>query len=521
VGRERQRGSTGGCCLPFLCRVAFVLALGIVGTVPALAGPLEWQRDGFRARAGGSLSAWEVFRLHSNTPSERPSSTLDLRFEADHQRRFRLVVAGRVGYDGKIGNPDRGNPWLDLADVYQDKDLFVGLDEAYVEFVFRDVELRLGKQKISWGRLDELQPTDNMNPEDLTEFFFRSELERKIGVPGASLTWFAGPWTTQLVWNPIYTAQRFPHREDRWFAPLLEIPEEFATPLGTLPVRAQYPDVDAPPFTFASSDAGLRIERHIEGAEVSASVFHGWDKTSTFGARGTTTVIPTGIPATPAAPSADVSIVPTLHRVTVVGADLAVPVWLLALRAEAAWIHGRFFPLKLDEQLGNDPRLVATVAETAARVAASGVAETVALPLAPIELERDALQYGVGVDFTLPGVLARQLPGGDALTGTFMLLQLIETVIFDHDKDFIADQVEHLLGLTIRQTFLDERLTTELKVAYNPNHGDYYVWPQLGYRLTGNLHALLEARIIGGDPEQTIGEYRDHDGIKIGLRQFF
>ena len=521
VGRDRPVRSVGRLARLGVFRAAFVVALGVGAAAPALAAPLEWERGDSRVRAGGSLSVWDVIRLHSNTPSERPSSTLDLRFEADHQRRFRLVVAGRVGYDGKIGNPDRGNPWLDLAEVYQDKDLFVGLDEAYFEVVFRDVEIRLGKQKISWGRLDDLQPTDNLNPEDLTEFFFRPELERKIGVPGASLTWYAGPWTTEVVWNPFYTARRFPHREDRWFPPLLEIPEEVTTPLGTLPVQAHYPDVDAPPHTFASSDAGLRVERHFGSAEISASVFHGWDKTSTFGARGTATVVPTGIPESPAAPSADVRIFPSLHRITVVGADLAVPVWLLALRAEAAWIHGRFFPLQLSDQLGNDPRLVAAVGAAVARVAASGVAETVTLPLAAVERESDALQYGFGVDYTLPGVLARRLPGGDVLTGTFVLLQLIETVIFDHHASFIADQVEHLLALTIRQTFQDERLLAELKVAYNPNHGDYFVWPQLTYRLSDNLHALFEARVLGGDPNQEIGEYRDHDGIKLGMRLFF
>ena len=48
-----------------------------------------------------------------------------------------------------------------------------------------------------------------------------------------------------------------------------------------------------------------------------------------------------------------------------------------------------------------------------------------------------------------------------------------------------------------------------------------FAWPQLTYRLTDNLHALFEARILGGTPTQPIGQYRDYDGIKIGLRRFF
>ena len=78
-----------------------------------------------------------------------------------------------------------------------------------------------------------------------------------------------------------------------------------------------------------------------------------------------------------------------------------------------------------------------------------------------------------------------------------------------------------MLGLTIRQTFRDERLTRELEVAYNANHGDFFVWPQLTYRLTDSLHAFFEARVLGGTATQPIGQYRHDDGIKSGFRRFF
>jgi hypothetical protein len=469
----------------------------------------------------GSLAGGQVFRLDPGTPRERPSGTFDVKLEGDPARRFHLFLETRVGYDGKIGDPDRGNPVIDLDEIHQDKDIFVNFEEAYLDLLFRRFELRLGKQKVSWGRLDELQPTDNLNPEDLTEFYFRPELERKIGVPGSALTAYLGPWTAEAVWNPIYTAYRFPNRQDRWFPPLLEVPERVATPFGMVPVRTRYPDVDEPPHTLASSDAGLRIGRRIGSAEVSASVFHGWDKTPTFSARATATLLPTGNPAAPAAPNMDVTIFPTLHRITVVGADLAVPVWVLALRAEAAWIHGRFFPILIRDQIGSDPRLVAAVAAAAARVAQSGRPETIALPLPAAERQREALEYGIGFDYSMNEAVSRRLIGGESLAGSFVLVQLIESVMFDHDAPFIAQSVEHLLGLTLRQTFRDERLLTELKVAYNPNHGDFYVWPQIAYKLTPTLHAILAARVLGGDGTHPIGQYRDYDGIHIGLKRFF
>jgi hypothetical protein len=475
-----------------------------------------------RARLTGSLAASHVFRLDPDTPRERPSGTLDIRLEADRGRHVHVFLDTRVGYDGKIGDPDRGNPVIDLDEIHQDRDVFVSFEEAYVDLAFRRFELRVGKQKVSWGRLDEIQPTDNLNPEDLSEFLFRPELERKIGIPAIKLSTFLEAYTAELVWAPFFTAYRFPNRRDRWFPPLLTVPGRVDTPLGSVPIRVRYPDVREPPLTLASSDVGMRIQRAFGEAETSLSVFHGWDKTSTFGTRGAATVVPTGMPGSPVAPSIDLDIVPKLHRITVLGGDLAVPIWVLALRAEAAWIHGRFFPVLIGEQLGRDPRLVGVVRDTATRVLESGRAETVALPLAAAELERNAVQYGVGFDYTVSDGISRRLTGGhDWLARGFILVQLIETVMFDHDAPFIADQVEHLLGLTLRQTFRDDRLLAEVKVAYNPNHGDFFVWPQLAYKLMPNLHVLFEARVLGGSATQTIGQYRKYDGIRIGLKRYF
>jgi len=500
---------------------ALVAVLGIwTAASPPDGGAVELHRGETRAKLSGSLAGWGVVRLDHDTPDERPSGTLDLKLEADHGRRFHFFLETRGGFDGKIGAPQRDRPFIDLDEIYQDKDIFLSLNEAYLDVVFRSVEFRIGKQKVSWGRLDDIQPTDNLNPEDLTEFYFRPELERKIGIPAMSVTGYLGLWTAELVWNPFYTAYRLANENDRWFAPLLSVADRVETPLGAVAVRTRYPDVDGPPHTFASSDVALRVVRPIGSAQVSASVFHGWDKTATFGARGTATLVPTGDPTTPVATSADLSLYPTLHRITVIGADLAVPVSVVALRAEAAWIHGRWFSLLIRDQILNDPRLNAVVGEAAARVAQTGEAETVTLPLAATEHRRESVQYGIGVDYTFTEAASRRLTGGDWLARAFVLVQLLETVIVDHDAPFIDDAVEHLLSATLRQTFRDDRVLAELKLAYNPNHGEYVVWPQLTYKLMPALHGLFQARILGGSRTHTIGQYRDYDELFLGFRYY-
>ena len=506
---ERAVGATLG---------ALILTLGVLGAAPADA--VELRLPNGSVSIGGGVTAWDVFRLDPDTPSERPSGVFDLHLDATRTDRFRLYAAVRGGFDGKIGDPHRGNPLIDVDEVYQSKDVFLDLDEAYLEYYFQDVEVHVGKQKVSWGQLDDVQPTDNVNPEDLTEFYFRPELERKIGVPALRVLGYRGAWTVDFVWTPLFTTYRFPARDDRWFPPLLVVADTLATPLGTIPVHTNYPDVDAPPHTLASSDVALRVRRFYEGADMSLSVFHGWDKSPSFTARHTATVTPTGDPHAPVAIVADVAVQPSPHRITVVGGDLAVPFLWFALRAEAAWIHGRAFP-KLLQGVARDPQVLAAVGAAAERVATSGQAETIDLPIAPVELVRDSVQYGLGLDWFVTEHVSRRLIGGESLAGTFVLVQLIETVIFDHDPALISEQIEHLLGATIRQTFRDDRLSLQLKVAYNPNHGDFFLWPQLGYKLTSNLVGLLEGRVIGGSRTHQIGQYRDYDGVRVGLRWAF
>ena len=230
-------------------RVVAGTLLGLIVLAGAdCAGAAAARIGGVGVTLDARLDVWDVVRLDDDTPHEHPSSVLSSALTAERGERLRFFTAVRSGFDGKIGDPKGGNPVLPINRIFADRDLFLDFDEAYLETSFEAFELRLGKQKVSWGQLDEIQPTDHLNPEDQTEFFFRPELERKIGVPGMRLLGYRGPWTIDGVWNPVYTAYRFPNRDDRWFPPLLVVPDAFESDLGTVPVRTSYRDVDRPPL---------------------------------------------------------------------------------------------------------------------------------------------------------------------------------------------------------------------------------------------------------------------------------
>lgn len=89
-------------------------------------------------------------------------------------------------------------------------DLVAKPQELYVEFVAERADLRVGYSRVVWGRLDELQPTDVVNPLDLAKFFFEGRAEARLPVAMARGRLFLPKSTTlEAVVVPQFRPGRF------------------------------------------------------------------------------------------------------------------------------------------------------------------------------------------------------------------------------------------------------------------------------------------------------------------------
>jgi hypothetical protein len=71
-------------------------------------------------------------------------------------------------------------------------------------------ELTAGLGRVVWGRLDELQPTDVVNPLDLSRFFFEGRGEARLAVPLVRGRLFAGDTASvEAVYVPFFRRARF------------------------------------------------------------------------------------------------------------------------------------------------------------------------------------------------------------------------------------------------------------------------------------------------------------------------
>jgi len=157
-------------------------------------------------------------------PEENPSAELGLELKASTSTWLSSKLLVQAVDDGKVIDPGNGRLVNDFSHIYQDKNPYVNFDEAFLDIYTGKVDFRLGIQKFAWGRLDEINPTDNLNTEDLTEGGMNDEIERKIGVPSAKVNLYSDLLNVELGWVPRFVPYRLPTSEERWFPRVLQPP---------------------------------------------------------------------------------------------------------------------------------------------------------------------------------------------------------------------------------------------------------------------------------------------------------
>jgi hypothetical protein len=172
--------------------------------------------------------------------------------------------------------------------------------EAYTNFYLGSVDLRVGKQVITWGRADALNPTDVLTPKDFTLLSARDEEERRIGTAAVKANYYRGDYTLSLIWLPIFNPSTIP----------LTAPAGFRI---TEDKRSQ--------GRWTEQGFAAKLDHTGGDFDWSFSYYYGLD------------VIPTGRSVTPTLTNL------SHNRIHMVGADFAKNLGRVGLRGETAYVH--------------------------------------------------------------------------------------------------------------------------------------------------------------------------------------
>ena len=115
-----------------------------------------------------------------------------------------------------------------------------------------------------WGRLDELQPTDVINPIDVSRFFFEGRSEARLPVPLVRARVFAGDKASiEGIYVPFFRRGRF----DRLDEALIAVRPDAA---GTVP------RILSPARTAGNGQGGARVNVTTGRVDWSVSAYRGF-----------------------------------------------------------------------------------------------------------------------------------------------------------------------------------------------------------------------------------------------------
>jgi hypothetical protein len=230
----------------------------------------------------------------------------------------RLLIVASVFADGLLARrPGRPDPaQTSFADA------IARVADASVDYKGPRFDLLVGFTRIAWGRLDELQPTDVINPLDASQFFFESRSAARLPVP---LVRVRGHLTENAslegVYVPFFRRGRFDQLD------------EPTSPFNPTP-RPLVIERREPPRTFGSGQGGARLDATTGRVDWSVAAYRGLEP---FG------IASFGRPPSAPAPPVPLTIVIVHPRFTMVGADFETVRGEWGLRGElAAFIDDHF-----------------------------------------------------------------------------------------------------------------------------------------------------------------------------------
>lgn len=183
-----------------ICRARRILDAALAAAILSIGAPAAAQVDGHVSVLADVLPDLNESGGIQHVAELRARVFLERR--QDVGSRLRLNLAAYI--DGLVGDRETvGGSGLTREAIIRPADL-------YAEVVFRRFDLRVGSSRLVWGRLDEFQPTDIVNPIDLTRFLFEGRTEARLPVGLVrGRVFLPGGSTIEAVMVPVFRASRY------------------------------------------------------------------------------------------------------------------------------------------------------------------------------------------------------------------------------------------------------------------------------------------------------------------------
>ncbi len=480
-----------------------LLPLGIV----LLSVAATQAQDNSPLTIGGELLSKNRIRLNDSLPWSWNENRLDLQLtrKIEGYGKFNADVWFR---SFNFSPADMTNPFytsnITLPFSYEIREANF---ELY-DFLVKNLDITIGRQRIAWGTADGINPTDNLNPYDLSDIW---DFGNHLGSDALDLRYYIKDFKIEGVFLPYFTPARMPFG-DWWQAfdsgqplPDTMVITETHNLLPPITVQLQYNPTTYhylyPPNRFSETPGyGFKLAGHLFGFDLSASYMYGHD--------GLPLPYQTDITIDSTSSTLDtayLSVSNTLiyPHINIFGFDFAGTLGNIGVRGEL----GIFVPDKQYTLTVNAPDPNEMVNSSLLQFEAEGIPEdSVVLDKKPYA------RYVLGADYIFSN-------------GYYLNVQYIHGFINERGQG----NLNNYLSVHFEMKFFDEKLLIApadiFAAIYDWNHPSenyaYVYMPSVTYQATDNARIEIGTRIIDGEGNGLFANIKDKDQIYIKAQYSF
>lgn len=388
---------------------------------------------------------------------------LQPQFEIQLPRDIDLTVIPRIRwnpYDDLDPGRHNQNNFSDISrpHLYGD-DVDFELREFYIETVFRETYLTIGKQQVVWGQADGLRVLDVVNPFDFREFVLDDFDQSRIPLWMLNAEIPVGEAMLQLLWIPDLTYHQIPESGSTYeFISNVPQPPPGATVIRNAP--------DKPDNVIADSDVGARLSWFWKGWDLSLNYLYHYDDVPVL--YRTIGIGPSGVVITSN---------PGYERTHLFGGTFSNAFGDLTVRGEFGYSTDKYYP-------------------TTDVTDVDGVHKT------------DEFAYVLGFDWF-------------GVSETFLSFQVFQNYLMDNAAGLLRDEVETNVSFLVERDFRNDTVKISNITVHNLNNNDGFNRTKVTYALRDDTDIWAGVDIFYGDKSGFFGQFEDTSRLVVGIEWSF
>ncbi len=365
---------------------------------------------------------------------------------------------------------------FELSDKNKVAPVDVDIREAYVDFkgfIFDNLDLRIGRQRIAWGTADKLNPTDNLNPDDLEDIW---DYGRHLGSNAIKLSYYLGSFTFTGVFIPEFVPAVLPRGDF-----MLLFADDF---YSNFPDKIDFGSIGE--RVFVRNPEATISDKSKFGFKVAKRDFLGFDLSLSYvyGRDDIPIVKKVYFKSDSLGPSNLDSVVLVFPRMRVLGFDLAGEIAGVGVWAEA----GIFYPDNVDMEII--------------------MGQYITVPVNVLD-KKSYTRFVLGLDYTMS-------------YGMYMNLQFLHGFLHERGRG----NLKNYFTFNFEKRYMNDKVKINFLsggVEFKKLRGDYAIIynPQLSFTPVDNFELSVGGRFIDGRGKTTFGKLKDRDEIYVKVKYSF